>query len=119
MKIDKFLSICTFTAILMSSCSDDLGLQPEDKPVAGIGQTLRIGASLSEGDSRLAFTDGAEKVTLGWEADDALKVINSTQLSVCLKVPLPVILKMTSCMRCIIIIWWNQISMRMVTLPCR
>ena len=81
MKIDKFLSICTFTAILMSSCSDDLGLQPEDKPVAGISQTLRIGASLSEGDSRLAFTDGAEKVTLGWEADDALKVINSTQNS--------------------------------------
>ena len=67
------------SAILMFGCSDDLELQSEKQEVADAGQTIRIGASLENGGSRLAYSESDNKVTLWWEEEDVLKVLNSNQ----------------------------------------
>ena len=76
MKINKILSICLSMALLSSGCSDDLGLQPDNNPVAGEGQTVRIAASMGDKDSRLAYNETDTEVTLAWEEGDVLKVLN-------------------------------------------
>lgn len=76
MKINKILSICTAMALLSSGCSDDLGLQPDNAPVAGQGQTVRIAASMGDGGSRLAYSETAKELVLSWEKGDQLKVLN-------------------------------------------
>ena len=67
------------SAIFMFGCSDDLELQSEKQEAADAGQTIRIGASLESGGSRLAYSESDNKVTLWWEEGDVLKVLNSTQ----------------------------------------
>lgn len=79
MKINKILSICAAMALLSSGCSDDLGLQPDNAPVAGTGQTVRITASMGDNGSRLAFNETDTEVTLSWEQGDILKVLNPTR----------------------------------------
>lgn len=79
MKINKILSICLSMALLSSGCSDDLGLQPDNNPVAGEGQTVRIAASMGNQGSRLAYNETDTEVTLAWEEGDVLKVLNPTR----------------------------------------
>ena len=79
MKINKILSICVTMALLSSGCSDDLGLQPDNNPVAGEGQTVRIAASMGNQDSRLAYNESETEVTLAWEEGDVLKVLNPSR----------------------------------------
>ena len=79
MKINKILSICAAMALLSSGCSDDLGLQPDNAPVAGTGQTVRITASMGDNGSRLAFNETDTEVTLSWEQGDVVKVLNPSR----------------------------------------
>lgn len=81
MKTSKIYNILVASALLVCSCSDDLGVQSENLPVADAGQTVHIGASLESGGSRLAYNESDAKVTLTWEEDDVLKVFNPSQES--------------------------------------
>ena len=79
MKLNKILSICTTMALLSSACSDDMGLQPDNAPVAGKGQTVRIAASMGNDGSRLAFNETETELVLSWEQTDVLKVLNPSR----------------------------------------
>jgi len=75
MKINKILSICMTAALLSSSCSDDLGLQPGNEPVAGKGQIVRIEVSLGDKDSRLGYDEQSDAMNITWDKYDTLKVV--------------------------------------------
>ena len=76
MKKYKILSICAAMALLSSGCSDNMGLQPDNAPVEGAAQTIRISASMDDNGSRLAYNETEAAMTLLWEKDDVLKVLN-------------------------------------------
>lgn len=73
MKIIRILSICIITALLGSSCNDDLNLKEQTKETIRL---VRIAASLDSEDSRIGLTESEESVELLWEKGDKLKVMN-------------------------------------------
>ena len=79
MKINKYFSLlCLMTTLLCYSCSDDMGLKPNDIPVAGESKVVRIAASLDNGGSRLGYNSTDTSVGIVWDMQDTLKVINAT-----------------------------------------
>lgn len=78
MKINKILSICVIAALL-GSCSDNLELEYPNSPENTLSKTIRIGVSLQNNESRMAYQENEDSYNLLWDENDTLKVLNPSR----------------------------------------
>ena len=78
MKTYKFLQLACVVALMgaATGCADDALVQSNELQESAKGQPVTIQASVAGGDSRIAYQEGDSKMTMIWESDDVLKVVN-------------------------------------------